>query len=99
MNKDHLTSVRQQILDSLLPLIMNDNGDPAERFSLIVSAIKAGAGTDELYDKALEVAGAIENEEDRRVALYDLLGEVEADIDQLSGGVSPEQASEAQPSE
>lgn len=83
MNREHLVAMRQQVLDLLLPLIMNGEGEPTERFSLIISAIRAGAGTDDLYNKAFEVANSIEDAEEKRMALYDLLGEIEADIDQL----------------
>lgn len=101
MDREHLIVVRQRILDSLLPLIMDGDGEPAERFSLIVSAIRAGAGTDELYDKAFEIANAIEDAGDKRAALYELLGEVEADMEQLTspGETQQTESAEAQSSE
>lgn len=86
MNNQQLLAIRQQILSSALPLLLESKGAPEDRFDLILRFLRYanGAGVSDLYQKAYETAMMFENAEEKLEALMQLLSEVDAEIDSMA---------------
>lgn len=87
MENKELLAVRQQILDSALPLLLNTSTASGEQFDLLLRFLRYSSGVhaSEIYQKAYQAAMSFENADERLQALLELLGEVDAEIDQDSG--------------
>lgn len=81
MNKDELIALREQLLAEITPLVIENVGDGADRFSLLLRIIQSGHATEDIYTKAFKSAHAIEDTAEKLDALMALLDEVEVDLD------------------
>lgn len=102
MNSQQLLAIRQQILDSAVPLVLENDSAPADRFDLILRFLRytnGGAQTSDLYKKAYESAIAFETSEERLEALLQLLGEIDAQIDNAPTAEASENSQTEQPVE
>ena len=79
MNKDQLVSLREKILEDIVPLVLDGAQNGADRFALLLRVIQAGSASGELYTRAYESAKAIDDSKDRLEALLALLDEVDFD--------------------
>lgn len=95
MNKEYLLKTRQQIIESLSQLLLTSEGSPSDRFEMIITAIRAGAGSNDLYNKAIETVGAMETAESKQQALFDLLSEIELDLGNLED--NPDETAKSAP--
>lgn len=74
-----LTSLRQSILDSIVPLMDSDSLQPMDRFRLL-SRLAQAQGKPELYEKAFAAANKLEG--DQKLESYmSLLDDVDYEID------------------
>lgn len=80
MNKNGLIELRTRLLAEITPLVVENAGDGADRFSLLMRVIQSGQATSEIYDRAYESAHSIEQSPERLEALLALLDEVEVDL-------------------
>jgi hypothetical protein len=83
MNDQELLSIRQQILETSLPLLLDSNSAPEEKFDLLLRfmSLNAASKTSSLYKKAYETALSFQDSGERLDALLRLLSEVDAEID------------------
>ena len=81
MNK--LTTLRQSILDSIVPLMDSDSLQPLDRFRLL-SRLAQAQGKPELYEKAFAAAGHLEGDQ-RLESFMSLLDDVDYEIDSVVG--------------
>lgn len=79
--QQQLLSLRAKIVESALPLILDGNGAPEERFDFLLNIIRAGSANGELFTKAYELAMSIEQPDQKLPALLGLLEEVQYGID------------------
>lgn len=84
MDKDQLISLREKILEDVVPLVVDNAQNGADRFSLLLRVIQAGNANTELYTRAYESAKAIEDSNDRLESLLALLDEVDFDVNRQS---------------
>ena len=78
-----LTTLRQSILDSIVPLMDSDSLQPMDRFRLL-SRLAQAQGKPELYEKAFAAAGRLEG--DQKLESYmSLLDDVDYEIDSAVG--------------
>lgn len=80
MNKDQLVSLRDKVLEDVMPLVVDNAQNGADRFSLLLRVIQAGNASNELYMRAYESAKSIEDGNDRLESLLALLDEIDFDI-------------------
>lgn len=95
MNKNELTALRERLLAEITPLVVENAGDGADRFSLLMRVIQSGQATSEIYGRAYESAHSIEQSPERLEALLALLDEVEVDLtrsDEETPASEPEQS-------
>jgi|GEM_PF-706931 hypothetical protein len=101
MNSEQLESLRKQILQDVVPLIIGNTENGADKFTLILRLIQSGQADASLYQRAYDSASGIEDTNERTEALMQLLDEVElqlaSDLDELpSDGEPQQQAVESQ---
>lgn len=84
MNKDQLASLREKILEDIVPLVLDSAQNGADRFGILLRVIQAGNASGELYTRAYESAKAIDDGKDRLEALLSLLDEVDFDVNRES---------------
>lgn len=78
-----LTTLRQSILDSIVPLMDSDSLQPMDRFRLL-SRLAQAQGKPELYEKAFAAASKLEG--DQKLESYmSLLDDVDYEIDSAVG--------------
>jgi len=79
---DKLKEIRQQIVNTSLPLLLNNDGeDKQAKFEIILQVIRAGTITDEsIYQRAYDLANSLEDETTRLDALMRLLDEVDYEL-------------------
>jgi hypothetical protein len=81
---EQLEELRQKILGTVAPLIIDSADTGSDKFSLILRLIQSGNGDQGMYNKAYESAVAIEDSGERLDALMALLNEIEVDIDRYA---------------
>lgn len=84
MDKDQLVSLRDKILEDVVPLVIDGAENGSDRFDLLLRVIRAGNANSSLYARAYESAKAIEDKNDRLEALLSLLDEVDFDVNQFA---------------
>jgi hypothetical protein len=99
--QQQLLQVKQGILEDLLPLAIEGQGAPEERAETVLSILELGNTSPELYVKAREIIGSIEDKTLRADLLMRLLGNVQLALSSLAGpeeSTPPtEEASQSQP--
>lgn len=95
MNHEELMALRQKILDSVRPLVIDSVESTPDRFTLLLRLIQSGSTEGELYKKAYECAAAIEDKDEKLAALMALLDEIDFDLAEESQ-TGTEQASQEQ---
>jgi hypothetical protein len=83
MDKDQLVSLRDKILEDVVPLVIDSAENGSDRFDLLLRVIRAGNANSDLYARAYDSAKAIEDNNDRLEALLSLLDEVDFDVNQF----------------
>ncbi|HEU4715427.1 MAG TPA: hypothetical protein VFS14_01200 [Candidatus Saccharimonadales bacterium] len=76
---DKLTTLRQTILDNLVPLMDSNSLEPMDRFRLL-SRLAQAQGKPEFYEKAFEAASRLEGD-DKLQSYMSLLDDVDYEID------------------
>ncbi|MDD3035827.1 MAG: hypothetical protein PHO93_02825 [Candidatus Saccharimonadaceae bacterium] len=100
MNKEELLSLREKILQDVMPLVIDNEQNGVDRFDLLIRLIHAGNASSEIYRRAYDSAKAIEDNGERLDALMSLLDEIEFDVNQPDEKVSqPEPEPENIPAE
>jgi len=82
MDNDQLVALREKILQDIVPLVLDNAQNGADRFDLLLRIIQAGNASGELYSRAYESAKSIEGGDDRLEALLSLLDEIDLDVNQ-----------------
>lgn len=90
---DKLTTLRQTILDNLVPLMDSNSLEPMDRFRLL-SRLAQAQGKPEFYEKAFEAASRLEGD-DKLQSYMSLLDDVDYEIDTAVSGT--EGAPQTQP--
>lgn len=78
--QQQLLEVKRNILDSLVPLVIESDGDPNERADTVLSIIELGNASVELFNKALEIITRIEDTSIKTDFLMRLLGNVQSEL-------------------
>lgn len=89
MNHNELTALRAQILNDIVPLVIENEDNGSEKFSLLLRVIQSGNGTKELYARAYESAKKIPDTNERLNALLALMDEINLDVNQLESSEEP----------
>jgi uncharacterized membrane protein len=86
MNKEELLNIRKQIMDASLPLLLESNAAPEDRFDILLRFIRLNSATktSALYKSAYDTALSFEDSSARLDALMRLLGEVDTQLDNSS---------------
>lgn len=95
MTRETLLELRKQINDSLLPLVLDGEGDPRERADLLIGMIQAGNEDESLYRKAFEVVNNIDDTQQKTDYLFRLLGEVETSLQTIDDSEPSSETTEA----
>ena len=77
---EQLEELRQKILESVVPLIIDSADTGSDKFSLILRLIQSGNADQTMFDRAYKSASTIEDSGERLNALMALLDEVEIDL-------------------
>lgn len=80
LDKEKLLALREAILDKLLPLIESEGIDPEDKFTLTLQIADLRQSS-ELYQKAFDIAGAIDAQGDKMQAYLDLLSSVDGELE------------------
>ena len=78
--QQQLLEVKRKILEHLVPLVINQGGDPSERADTVLSIIELGNSSADLFDKALSIINTVEDNSLRTDFLMRLLGNVQAEL-------------------
>lgn len=78
--QQQLLEIKRKILDTLVPLVVNQDGEPTERAETVLSLIDLGNSSPDLYNSALEIVNKVEDTALRTDYLMRLLGSVQADL-------------------
>lgn len=80
METQELKDIRAKILSDITPLVLESQGQPADRFELLLRIAQSGNATTAIYRQAYDSASAIEPADERLRALLALLDEVDFDV-------------------
>ena len=80
MDKNELTSLRNEIVSVITPLSINEIENPYDQFQMMIRLIQSGNVSKDIYRKAFECANSIEDSQDKLEALMTLLDEIDIDI-------------------
>jgi hypothetical protein len=80
MNKEQLLALRQQITDTLSPLILDGDGSPEERVDFLMNIVRLGNADQAIYAKTFETINQLQDVSQKTNLLLELLSEVESDI-------------------
>lgn len=83
MDKQQLLDLRQKIVDLAMPIVMDNDGSPEEKASLMLDIIRAGSADNSLYSKTFEAIQKIEDKDVKVGLLLDFLSEVESGIENI----------------
>lgn len=78
--QQQLLEVKRNILDNLVPLVIESNGDLGERADTVLSIIELGNASVDLFNKALEIITHIEDTSVKTDFLMRLLGSVQSEL-------------------
>lgn len=80
MDVKELIDLRDKILQDVMPLVLDNDGDSSDKFPLLLRIIQGGNASVDLYNKAYEMAKAIDAPEDKLTAMMSILDEIDVDI-------------------
>ena len=78
--QQQLLEVKRKIITNLVPLVIDGEGEPAERADAVLSMIDFGNAAPELYEKGLEIITQIDDDTVKRDFLLRLLGSLQLDL-------------------
>jgi hypothetical protein len=82
--QQQLLEVKRKILDSLVPLVISQDGDSAERAETVLSLIQLGNSSVDLYSSAYDIINSVEDKAIKTDLFMRLLGSVQVSLsDQL----------------
>ena len=77
MDKNKLRELKQSINDTVFPLVLGGNGDPEERFSVLLNVIRIGNADEAVYQQAYEIANKVEDENVKLRLMNELITEID----------------------
>lgn len=91
--QEQLLGIKQRILNTLVPLVIDGQGDPIERADAALAIIELGNASPELYEKTLDVISRLDDADTKTDLLMRLLANVQSG---LNGGELTDEPSAAQ---
>ena len=96
MNTEELKQLRSQIMNDILPLVIESEGD-SNRFEILISIIQTGGASLEIYKKAYESAKKIEDVDQRLEASIALVNEIDFQVESTQDTESLSEQSNEEP--
>lgn len=78
--QEQLLGIKQRILNTLVPLVIDGQGDPIERADAALAIIELGDASPELYEKTLDVISRLDDVDTKTDLLMRLLANVQSGL-------------------
>lgn len=80
MDEDQLNDLRTKIIADVKPLTLQDMPDGKPGFDMLMQLIRFGDASADVYNKAYDIAKALDDPKERLSSLMTLLNEIDFDL-------------------